>query len=247
MKYGDLTGKVAVITGGGSGIGRATCKMLAECGATVVAADINLEGAQQTAHDLTANGLKAVAMQVDVVDISSVKALVESTLKSLGSIDILVTSAGIVDATKIPDMTIDRWDRLIDINLRGTFLCMQAVASHMMEKRSGKIITISSQAGQFGGYLAGVNYTASKGGVIAMCKAFARHCAPYNVNVNDVSPGIIATELIVGRGDKPSDVPIGRLGTALDVAKAVYFLASDLSDYITGCTVDVNGGMLMRS
>ena len=116
----------------------------------------------------------------------------------------------------------------------------------MFERKYGKIVNVASQAGQLGGFLAGVNYTAAKGGVIALTKAYARYCAEYNVNVNCISPGFIETDMTKDRGDNAQSVPLKRLGTALDCAKAIYFLVSDMSDYITGSTIDVNGGYLMR-
>ncbi|MGE4484380.1 MAG: SDR family NAD(P)-dependent oxidoreductase [Oscillospiraceae bacterium] len=247
MQYGNLTGKVAIVTGGGGSIGGAICTVLAEAGATVIAADVRAEFAQKKVDEITAAGLSAFPQVVDTCDKSSVESMISNTIEKFGKIDIFVACAGILDNSRFPDITPERWDRLIDINLRGTFFCLQSIAPHMMERKSGKIVTVSSQAGQLGGFLAGANYTASKGGIIAMSKAFARQCAPYNVNVNDVAPGLIATDMTADRNDSPASVPLARLGTSLDVAKAVYFLCSDLADYICGHTVDVNGGMLMRS
>lgn len=244
---GDLTGRTAIITGGGSGIGRACCKKLAEYGAEVVAADINLEGAQKTAEDIIAQGGKAYAANLDVMDLESVKKLMQLVDERSGRIDILVNSAGILDSTRLPDMTIERWDRMIDINLRGTFFCCQQVIPYMEKHKRGAIVNISSQAGQVGGWMAGVNYSATKGGILALTKALARHCGPMGIRVNDVAPGQIATEMTADRGDTAEGIPLGRLGTAEDVANGVYFLASDLSAFCDGMTVDINGGQFMRS
>ncbi len=244
---GDLKGKVAIVTGGGSGIGRACCYVLSEYGAEVIAADINLDGAEKTAAAVAAQGRKALAVHLDVSELDSVKALMQTVYEKCGRIDILVNSAGILDPTRVPDMTVERWDRMININLRGTFFCCQQVIPYMEKNKKGSIVNISSQAGQVGGWMAGVNYSASKGGILALTKALARHCGPLGIRVNDVAPGQIATEMTAGRGDKTEGVALGRLGTAEDVAKAVYFLASDLSDFCTGMTVDVNGGQFMRS
>lgn len=244
---GDLTGRVAIVTGGGSGIGRACCRKLAEYGAQVVAADVNLEGAQKTAEDIEAAGGKAYAAALNVLELDSVKALMQLVEEKSGRIDILVNSAGILDSTRLPDMTVERWDRMIDINLRGTFFCCQQVVPYMEKNKKGAIVNISSQAGQVGGWMAGVNYSATKGGVLALTKALARHCGPMGIRVNDVAPGQIATEMTASRGDTPEGITLGRLGTAEDVANGVYFLASDLSDFCTGMTVDINGGQFMRS
>lgn len=244
---GDLTGRVAIVTGGGSGIGRACSKTLAEYGAEVAVADINLEGAQKTASDIETAGGKAYAVDLNVMELESVKQLMKTVEEKSGRIDILVNSAGILDPTRLPDMTVERWDRMIDINLRGTFFCCQQAVPYMEKNKKGAIVNITSQAGQVGGWMAGVNYSASKGGILALTKALARHCGPLGIRVNDVAPGQIATEMTAGRGDKPDGIAVGRLGTAQDVANCVYFLASDLSDFCTGMTVDVNGGQFMRS
>lgn len=244
---GDLTGRTAIITGGGSGIGRGCCKVLAEYGAEVVAADINLEGAQKTADDIIAAGGKAYAVPLNVAELDSVKEMLKTVDEKSGRIDILVNCAGILDPTRLPDMTVERWDRMIDINLRGTFFCCQQVVPYMEKNGKGSIVNITSQAGQVGGWMAGVNYSASKGGILALTKALARHCGPLGIRVNDVAPGQIATEMTAGRGDTADGIAVGRLGMAEDVANAVYFLASDLSAFCTGMTVDVNGGQFMRS
>lgn len=247
MNMGDLTGRTAIVTGGGSGIGRACCKKLAEYGAEIVAADINLEGAQKTADDINAAGGSAYAVSVNVMDEASIQELMDTVVQKSGKIDILVNSAGILDSTRLPDMTVERWDRMIDINLRGTFLCCQKAIAYMEKEHKGAIVNISSQAGQVGGWMAGVNYSATKGGILALTKALARHCGPLGIRVNDVAPGQIATEMTAARGDTPEGIAVGRLGTAEDVANGVYFLASDLSAFCTGMTVDINGGQFMRS
>ncbi len=244
---GDLTGRIAIVTGGGSGIGRGCCKVLSGYGAEVIAADINLVGAQKTADDITAAGGKAYAVELNVSELDSVKAAWKTVYEKSGKIDILVNCAGILDSTRLPDMTEERWDRMLDINLRGTFFCCQQVIPYMEKIGKGAIVNITSQAGQVGGWMAGVNYSASKGGILALTKALARHCGPLGIRVNDVAPGQIATEMTAGRGDTADGIALGRLGTAEDVANAVYFLASDLSAFCTGMTVDVNGGQFMRS
>ncbi len=245
-KLGDLTGKVAIITGAAQGIGFATAELFCSCGCTVVIADINLAKAETAAAGLIASGGRAAALQVDVIDPASIQAMVDNVVGQFGRIDILVNNAGIVDSTPIPDLSLEAWDRVIDIDLRGTHLCSQAVLPQMKRQNYGRIVNLASQAGQLGGWKAGVNYSSAKGGVLALTKAYARHAAPWQITVNAVAPGFIATEMTAGRGDSADEVPLKRLGTALDVAKSIYFLASDLADYITGFTVDVNGGFFMH-
>jgi len=246
MKYGSLDGKVAIITGAARGIGFETAKLLSEYGACSVIAGNDYDKACEAAKTLTKHGLSAFAVKVDVAEPESVKHMINTVIEKFHKIDILVNNAGILDNTPILDMSVEKWDKVIDVDLRGTHLCSQACLPHMIKNKSGKIINIASQAGQLGGFLAGVNYTAAKGGVIAITKAYARYCAQYNINVNCVSPGFILTDMTKDRNDDANIIPLKRLGTALDVAKAIYFLASDFSDYITGFTVDVNGGYLMR-
>lgn len=247
MDMGNLEGRTAIVTGGGSGIGRACCEVLAEHGAEVVAADINLKGASETAEKIQASGGKAWAAEVNIADEASIENLMKQVYEKSGHIDILVNCAGILDPTRIPDMTVERWDRMMNINLRGTFFCSQKVLPYMEKEKKGAIVNITSQAGQVGGWKAGINYSASKGGILAVTKALARYCGPLGIRVNDVAPGQIATAMTAGRGDTPEGIALGRLGTAVDVANAVYFLASDLSSFCTGMTIDVNGGEFMRS
>lgn len=244
---GNLTGRVAVVTGGGSGIGRATCKVLSEYGAEIVAADINLEGAQKTAEDIAAIGGKAYAITLNVLELNSVKKMMRDVMERSGRIDILVNSAGISNLVALPDITVEKWDRMIDINLRGTFFCCQQVIPYMEKSEKGAIVNIASEAGQLGGWLAGMNYSASKGGILALTKALARYCGPKGIRVNDVAPGKILTEMTAGRGDTADDIVVGRLGEAVDVANCIYFLASDLSAFCTGITIDCNGGQYMHS
>lgn len=246
MEFGKLNGKVAIITGAARGIGLETARVFASYGASVVLADIDLNKAQAEAASLVKDEVTACAEPVDIIDPDSIRNLMETVHARFGRIDILVNNAGIVDSTSILDMTVEGWDKVVDIDMRGTHLCSQAVLPYMMKQNGGRIINLASQAGQLGGWKAGVNYSSAKGGVIAMTKAYARFCAPYQITVNCVAPGFIATDMTAGRNDSADEVPLKRLGTALDVAKAIFFLACDLSDYITGFTVDVNGGYYMH-
>ena len=245
MKYDDLKDKTAIVTGAARGIGFASAKLLAEHGATVVIADMRFSLAQESANALIGEGLRAVAAEVDVKSQESIDAMVEDVSAKQGKIDILVNNAGIADATPMLDLTQDAWDNLIDINLRGAQLCTQACLKKMIGQGSGKLIFMASRAGEMGSPLVAPSYCASKGGILALAKSYALFCAPYNINANAIAPGFIETDMTKGRDD-PNSVPIKRLGTPLDVAKSVYFLASDLSDYVTGAVIDVNGGLYIR-
>ena len=245
VDMGDLTGRVAIVTGGGGGIGGACCDVLALHGATVVPADMKLEAAQKIADRVIAAGGKAWPAELNVMSIESCQKLMKDVNDKFGRIDILINIAGILSGVKIPDLTVEDWDKMIDINLRGVHFCMQSVLPYMKAQHSGSIVSVASQAGQVGGWMGSCAYSASKGGILALTKAYARHAGPFGIRVNDVAPGLIATELTASRGDKPDGIPVGRLGTAQDVANAFYFLASDLSAFITGSTIDVNGGQFM--
>lgn len=245
MKYDDLKDKIAIVTGAARGIGFASAKLLAEHGATVVIADMRFELAQESADELADAGLKAMAAEVNVKSKESIDAMVEDVCAKQGKIDILVNNAGIVDATPMLELGQDAWDNLIDINLRGAQLCTQACLKKMIGQGSGKLIFMASRAGEMGSPKVAPSYCASKGGILALAKSYALFCAPYNINANAIAPGYIETDMTKGRDD-PNSVPIRRLGTPLDVAKSVYFLASDLSDYVTGAVIDVNGGLYIR-
>ena len=241
----DLDNRVAIVTGAARGIGAAIADILAEHGAAVVVADINYRGAQAKQGELGERGFDAFAVTVDVSDKLSIDELVAATLERYGRIDILVNNAGVNNSTPIPDLTVDDWDRIVNINLRGAHLCSQAVIGEMIKRRYGKIVNIASLAGQVGGLKVSPDYSTAKAGIMCLAKSYARFGAPHGITVNAVAPGFIETEMTVGMHD-PSAVPLGRLGTPADVARAVYFLASPLADYITGTTLDVNGGVLMR-
>ena len=246
MTHTGLTGKVALITGAARGIGMESAALLAEAGAAVALADVNAEGAEVTAVEFRRRGFQAMAVGVDISSEESVKAMLAGADAWKGRLDILVNNAGILDPTPIPEMTAEKWDRMLDVNLRGVQFCSQHAMPYLEAGGGGKIVNMASMAGQLGGFLAGVHYTAAKGGIIALTKAYARYGAPRGVNVNCVAPGFMLTEMTRDRADNSSEIPLGRLGTALDAAKAVFFLATPLSDYITGATIDVNGGYYLR-
>ncbi len=241
----DLSNRVTIITGASRGIGAAIAQLLARHGAFIVIADINLIGAGKMEQKITNEGYIAVCTEVDIVNEASINKMVNFTLEKYGKIDFLVNNAGVNNNTDINEIKIEEWNKIININLRGTHLCSKAIIKEMIKNKFGKIVNIASLAGQIGGLKVGPDYTAAKAGVIGLTKSYARYGAKYGINVNAVSPGFIETDMTKGRDD-PKSVPIGRLGTPEDIARAVYFLLSPLSDYITGATIDVNGGLLMR-
>jgi 3-oxoacyl-[acyl-carrier protein] reductase len=241
----DLEDRVAIVTGGAQGIGRAIAELLARHGAKVVIADVNPATAAATVADLERQGLTAAAVTVNVADPVSVDAMVARTMAAWGRIDILVNNAGVIDSNMAPDVKPEDWDRVIDINMKGVHLCSQAVCREMVKRRWGRIVNIGSLAGQVGGLKVGPDYSASKAGAICLAKSYARYGAKFGITANAIAPGFIETDMSRGR-DNPNEVPLGRLGTPEDVAKVAYFLVSPLADYVTGATIDVNGGLLLR-
>jgi len=245
----ELKGKVALVTGGAQGIGKAVALMLARQGADVVVADVNLEKAAETAKEVEATGRGAMAVNVDVTRLSDVENMVESAIGRFGRIDILINNAGIARDKLILRMTEEDWDAVLDVNLKGTFNCTKAVIKHMSKQRSGKIVNIASVVGEMGN--AGqANYSASKAGVIGLTKTIAREFAQRGINVNAIAPGYIQTPMTDVLPDKAKEelkrmIPMERLGQPEDVATAVLFLVSDASSYVTGQVLNVNGGIYM--
>ena len=252
-KHLDLNGKVALVTGASSGIGRATAVALAGCGAAVaVNFHRNESGAEETRAQVVSAGGRATVIQADVTRSADVRALVERAAGELGPLDILVNNAGsLVERLKILELTEERWDEVIDLNLKSAFLCSQAVAASMMERKTGAIVNVSSIAGRNGGALGSIHYSTAKGGLITLTKGFAKELAPYGVRVNAVSPGVIDTPYHE-RFSTPEamkayvgGIPAGRVGTPEEVASVITFLASDAASYLCGETIEINGGMLM--
>jgi 3-oxoacyl-[acyl-carrier protein] reductase len=238
---------VAVVTGGAQGIGRAICATLADAGATVVVADIDRRGAEETAGLLRRPGR---AVTVDVSSETSVTGLYQEVMAAYGRVDILVNNAGICRMIPILDITVAEWDQILAVNLRGTFLMSREAFRLMKQQSAGKIVSIASAAAKIGGLAAGAHYAASKAGVICFTKSLALQAAPYHINVNAVCPGPMATEMTVAWGDEANAafkarIPFKDYGRPQDVADAVAFLASDKSRYITGEILDVNGGLVM--
>ena len=246
-----LEGKKAVITGGASGFGKETALLFAKEGAEVALLDLNLAGAEEVAEEIRRSGGKAIALWADVSDEASVKSAFAQTFESLGVIDILINIAGFGrGGWNIQDLSLEQWQTLIDVNLRGVFLCCREVIPHMEKREYGKIVNIASICGQCGRKVA-VDYAASKAGVIGLTRALAMQVAKYGVNVNAVAPGPILTPLFE-KNYTPEQIkaltdtiPFRRMGTTTDVANLFLFLASDESGWITGECVAVNGGAFM--
>jgi 3-oxoacyl-[acyl-carrier protein] reductase len=237
--------KVAIVTGGASGIGKACALSLAENGAKVAVVDLNEKGAEETTSKILEKGSQAISIKIDISKSEDVDKAVDTVLKSFGKIDILVNCAGICQIRNFDDLTENEWDKMLSINLKGTFLMCQRVLKEMKKNRYGKIVNLGSLAGEVGGIYVGANYAASKAGVICLTKSIAKNAAPYNINVNSVSPGFINTEMTKDFGYDPKTVPLGRIGTPEEVADVILFLCSDASRYITGANIDVNGGVFM--
>jgi 3-oxoacyl-[acyl-carrier protein] reductase len=249
----DLNRKVALVTGASSGIGRATAEALAANGARVaINFHRNGAGAEAALSQITGSGSRAIIVQADVTRASDVQSLVEQTINEFGPIDILVNNAGsLVERLKILELTEERWDEVIDLNLKSAFLCSKAVAASMMERKTGAIVNVSSIAGRNGGALGSIHYSAAKGGVITFTKGLAKELAPFGVRVNAVSPGVIDTpyheqfsspEMMKTYAGM---IPLGRVGTPAEVAEVICFLASDAASYLAGETIEINGGLWM--
>ena len=249
----DLQGKVALVTGASSGIGRAAAEALAANGARVaINYHRNEAGAQAARGQIVAGGGSAIVIQSDVTRASEVQSLVEQTVAEFGPIDILVNNAGsLVERLKILELTEERWDEVIDLNLKTAFLCSRAVAASMMERRTGAIINVSSIAGRNGGALGSIHYSAAKGGLITFTKGLAKEMAPFGVRVNAISPGVIDTPFHEQFSSPEmmktyaGMIPLGRVGTPAEAARVICFLASDAASFLVGETIEINGGMFM--
>lgn len=240
-----LEGQVAIVTGGGGGIGKATCLTFAREGAEIVIPEVNIANAEAAAAEIQALGRKCKVIETDVSNGESVRTMVRQTLEAFGRIDILVNNAGIFSYTRIDACTEEEWDRMMAVNLKGPFLCAQAVMETMKTQQSGRIINLGSLAGQVGGIVASAPYSASKAGVMCLTKSLARVLGEYGITVNSIAPGVAATEMAKNHPDMTDQIPLGRVADASEIASAILFLASEEGRYLTGATLDVNGGIRM--
>ena len=246
-----LNDKVALVTGAGSGIGASIADTLAQEGCVVHVADLHLELAQKVDKDLREQGHKAFSVQMDVSDVKQVNQVIRQVVYNHGQLDILVNNAGILKTDTIVDSSIQDWEEISRVNLSSVFYCSKAVLPFMIEQRYGKIINIASvSAMKGGGALGNTLYGTTKAGVVAMTKGFARELAPMGINVNAIAPAVALTSMTEGRLTPELQerikgrIPMGRLGKASDIAYLAAFLASDVSEYITGETIVVDGGFL---
>ena len=244
----SLKGKTALVTGAAQGIGKTSAEKLAELGAQVAIADLNAEKAQATAEEICKNGGKAIAVTMNVGDNESIEAAVKQVADAFGGIDIVVNSAGILGTSSIEDMQREgEWNRVLDIDLSGTFFVCQKALPYLKKSSAGRIINISSLSGRNGGFEGSMSYVAAKGGVVAITRGMARHLAPYKITVNAVCPGTTETEILKGYTperieNQVKNILLGRLGKPEEIAGAVCYLASDEAAFVTGLMLDINGG-----
>lgn len=248
----EFEGKVALVTGAGRGMGRAIALKLARGGAVVIVNDVRSEDARKVVREIEAEGGRALAFVADVADYQAVKAMVDAAVNEFGTVDILVNNAGVLRATQpLENISEEEWDLMMDVNVKGVFNCTKAVLPVMKAQRSGKIVNVSSSAGRSTSTFGGAHYTTSKAAVLGLTRHTAREAARYGINVNATAPGSMDTEMVRELATPEHIVkeqqanPLGRLGTAEDEANLVAFLVSEKASYITGATIDLNGGDLM--
>jgi len=245
----NLSRRVAIVTGGGQGIGKSIALKLASYGADVAVIDVNFENATETALEIQAMGRKTMALKVDVTDAKQTKEMATEVFNELEGVHILVNNAGITSDALIMRMKEEDWDKVIDVNLKGAFNCIQSVIRYMTKQHWGRIVNVASIVG-ITGNPGQANYAASKAGLIGLTKTVALEVANRNVTCNAVAPGFIETAMTDKLSKEAKDglfakIPMGRLGGPNDVAMSVLFLASSASNYITGHVMNINGGMYM--
>lgn len=251
LNHEEMTGRVALVTGAGQGMGRAVAVMLAERGARIAVNDVNPEAAAAAVSELRTAGAEAIAVPGDVTDAAAVREMVAAPVAAWGGLHILVNNAGVLRPTKVADIPEAEWDWVIAVNLKGTFLCSQAALPAMRAAGWGRIINFSSTAGKNVSTVGGAHYTAAKAGILGFTRHLAKEVAADGITVNAVCPGLIDTEMVRATIDDARveayarSFPIPRLGRPEEVADLVVFLASDRAAYITGASLDINGGDLM--
>ena len=250
---GRFDGKAIIVTGAGQGIGRAIAERFARDGGSVLVADQRGETARDVADALTAEGHRAVAVQVDVTNPAQVRAMVDRAMSEFGGVDVLVNNAGILRATKIVDIPPDEWDLVMGVNVKGVFLCSQAVHDAMVARGGGRIVHMASLAGRATSTLGGAHYSTSKAAVLGLMRHMAREWARDGITSNAVSPGMVDTPMARAGADPirmaeiVKTIPLGRLADPTEIANLVTFLASDEAAYITGASVDIHGGELIMA
>jgi NAD(P)-dependent dehydrogenase (short-subunit alcohol dehydrogenase family) len=252
MNRARFSDKTAIVTGAGRGMGKETALTLAREGAAVVVNDVHEGLVEAVVKEIEEAGGRALAFVADVSNESEVQAMVDATVEHFGTVDILVNNAGILRSTSpVETIPLDEWELMMAVNVTGVFLCTKAVLPIMKAQRSGKIVNVSSSAGRSTSTFGGAHYTTSKAAVLGLSRHSAREAAPFNVNVNAVAPGSMDTEMVremstpENMESERRKIPLRRLGTAQDEANLVAFLCADESSYITGATIDINGGDLI--
>lgn len=245
----DLTGKVAIVTGAARGIGAEIVNVLSKAGASVIAADIQTE---QILHNIVEikgignDNIDISPVVTDVTNLESIQNCIQFTKEKYGKLDILINNAGIGVRAGFEELTLEEWDQTLNTNLRSVMFFSKESFPLLKQSEAGRIINISSLAGRVGGIHSRSDYVASKTGVIGLTKNLAGHAAPHGITVNAIAPGVIQTPMTEGYPEESiSKIPLGRIGQPIDIANAALFLASDLASFITGVTIDVNGGMYM--
>jgi NAD(P)-dependent dehydrogenase (short-subunit alcohol dehydrogenase family) len=251
MPEKELSGKVAIVTGAAAGIGKGIARVLAQRGAGIVVADIDERKARDTAGEIEKLDVPVHAIEVDVRNASVVEQMVSRVREMLGRIDVLVNNAGISGFSPFWELSEEEWDRVFDVNTKGTFLCTKYVAPVMIQQKSGKIVNIASISGMVTKFVNQSHYCASKAAVISFTKSAALELAPFHINVNAVSPGVTVTEQTrelledeKGKLEILHRIPLGRLGKPGGIGEIVAFLASARSDFMTGSVVVADGGMI---
>ena len=252
----QFAGKAAIVTGGAKGLGRSFATALATRGCAVLIADVDEEELAKTTKDIVNAGGKCICRKMDVTRSADTDAMVRQVFESFGRVDILINNAG--GSMGVPKVPVDEileedWDRVVNLNLKGTFLCTKAAVPVMKRQKSGKILNLSSITARIGGELTPVQYVSSKGAISTFTRHIAQELGPFGINVNAIAPGITLTQRLEGmwtqrkteeeRNTYLARIPLGRLGTVDEITKAVVFLCSPDADYITGITLDVNGGL----